>query len=297
MKTTRYMLMAAAISLTSCSNNDEPSIVNDGAAIVTANIGEVETRASDTSWAIGDAIGISTTSGTEVKTQYANMKYSTTGNGDFTHVGGRASGIFFQSMDAVTFSAYYPFTGTEGTAPGTITGSTSDQTKQTTFDYLFAENGTASRTDPELELAFKHKMTRLILKFQTDTQNGFSASEVSDGTFTIGGIKLNGTFNTADGTATAAGDASTSWTINATPTEVSNVRTYSMIFFPQTVSSLAVTATIDGENYGCEISPALNAGTSYSYTITIKKTGLEVGDCTISNWNNVNSGSVSAEMQ
>lgn len=295
MKAKYILFAAAAITLAACSDNDEPVIENDGAAVVTANIGDVVSRAANTSWDNGDAIGISTTS--TGKTQYANMQYSTSGNGNFTHVGGKDTGIFFQSMDAVTFSAYYPFSGTEGTAAGTINGNTTDQTRQTSFDYLFADKGTASRTDPELEFAFKHKMTRLILNFQTDAQSGFSASEVSSGTFTIGGIKLNGTFNTTTGTATATGTASASWAINATPTMASNVRTYSMIFFPQTVASLDVTATIAGENYGCEITPALKAGTSYSYTITIKKTGLTVGNCTISNWNTGTSGSVSAEMQ
>lgn len=294
-KYTIFAAVAISITIASCSNNDEPTVENDGAAVVTANIGEVVSRAANTSWANGDAIGISTTS--TGKTQYANMQYTTTGNGDFTHVGGKATGIFFQSMDAVTFSAYYPFTGTEGTAAGTISENTTDQTKQTSFDYLFADKGTASRTDPELEFAFKHKMTRLILNFQTDAQSGFSVSEVSSGSFSIGGIKLNGTFNTVTGTAAATGAVSASWTVNATPTMASNVRTYSMIFFPQTVTSLNVSATIGGENYGCEITPALKAGTSYSYTITIKKTGLTVGNCTISNWNTGTSGSVSAEMQ
>lgn len=292
----KYILLAAvATGLVSCSNNDEPISKNDGAAIVTANIGELASRAANTTWANGDAIGISTTS--TGKTQYANMQYSTTGNGDFTHVGGKASGIFFQSMDVVTFSAYYPFTGTEGTAVGVLTGSTADQSKQTGFDYLFADNGIASRTDPELEFAFKHKMTRLVLNFQTDTESGFTADEVTTGTFTIGGIKLNGTFNTATGVASATGTASTSWTINAAPTTASNVRSYTMIFFPQTVTSLDVTATVGGENYRCEITPALKAGTSYSYNITIKKTGLTVGNCMISDWNTGTSGSVSAEMQ
>lgn len=297
MKTTKYILLATvAISMVSCSNNDEPIAENDGAAIVTANIGEVATRAANTSWANGDAIGISTTS--TGKTQYANMKYSTNGDGDFTHVGGKVSGIFFQSMDEVTFSAYYPFCGTEGTSAGTISASTTDQTKQTTFDYLFADKGFASRQNPELEFAFNHMMTRLVLNFQTDAQSGFSASDVASGSFTITGIKHNGTFNTATGAATANGAASTSWAINAAQTSsVSTSRSFSMIFFPQTVSSLDVVATIAGETYGCQISPALKAGTSYSYTITIKKTGLTVGNCTISNWNNATQSSVSAEMQ
>lgn len=296
MKATKYILIATvAISMASCSSHDEPAIENDGSAIVTANIGELASRASNTSWANGDAIGISTTS--TGKTQYANMQYSTTGNSTFTHVGGKATGIFFQSTDAVTFSAYYPFSGTEGTSAGIINANTNDQTKQTEFDYLFAENGTASRNAPELTLTFQHKMTRLILNFQTDAQSGFTASDVSNGSYSIGGIKLNGSFDTATGVAAATGDASSSWVINAQPTTTSNTSTYSMIFYPQTVSSLNVTANIGDENYGCTISPALAAGTSYTYNITIKKTGLTVSGCTITKWNDGDGDNVVAEMK
>lgn len=295
MKATKYILITAAILMTACNNSDEPATPGDNAVIVTANIGDVASRAAGALWGSGDAIGISTTS--TGKTQYANMKYSTTGNGDFTHAGGKATGIFFQSMDPVTFSAYYPFNGTEGTAAGIISCSTADQTRQADFDFLFANNGTASRTAPELSLSFSHRMTRLVLNFQTDTESGFSASEVAGGSFSIGGLKLSGTFNTANGTAAATGPTSESWTINALPTTISDVSTYSLIFFPQTATSLSVTANIAGEEYGCTVTPALNAGTSYIYNITVKKTGLTVGDCTITDWNSVTSGTVSAGMK
>ena len=121
MKTTikkKYLIFAAAaLTLTACSNDDENLNGGPVAAQVTAGIGGVQTRASGTVWENGDAIGISTTS--QSPTSYVNMKYTTGGDGNFTHaadLGGEDSGMFFQDADeTVTFRAYYPFHGNEYT--------------------------------------------------------------------------------------------------------------------------------------------------------------------------------------
>ena len=86
------------------------------------------------------------------------MKYTTVGDGNFTHasdMGGEASGIFFQDADeTVTFCAYYPYDedSNEESLPGEegiITDvTTTDQTKQSTFDFLFATGATASKSQP-----------------------------------------------------------------------------------------------------------------------------------------------------
>ena len=148
MKKKYVLFAAAALTLTACSNEDENISNGPVAAQVTAGIGGVQTRASGTTWGNGDAIGVSTTSNTQ--TQYTNMKYTTTGDGNFTHaadLGGEASGIFFQdATETVTFCAYYPHIGTEGTDAGTINNvQTNDQTKQSSFDFLFATGATASK--------------------------------------------------------------------------------------------------------------------------------------------------------
>ena len=109
MKTTikkKYLIFAAAaLTLTACSNDDENLNGGPVAAQVTAGIGGVQTRASGTTWDSGDAIGISTIGST--LTSYANMKYTTSGNGNFTHaaeLGGEDSGMFFQDADETVTS-------------------------------------------------------------------------------------------------------------------------------------------------------------------------------------------------
>lgn len=312
-----YSLLAGAmltLAFTSCNNNEIETIPYEGpvAAQVTAGIDGVVTRAADASWESGDAIGISCTSENDV-TKYDNMKYVTAnGSGTFTHYKDNsedlASGIFFQGTGNVTFFAYYPFTGTEGSKPGaegTITGSTSTQTGQKQFDYLYASGVTTTYASPTIsfngsDTKFKHKMTRLILVIETPASGGFNADDVTKGTYTISGIKHNGTFDTTNGTAAATGDATNDWEINATAKDENNKRTYSMILYPQGTSptpSLTFKASIDGKTYSATISPALAASTSYTYTITVKKTGLTVSSCTIDGWGSEQAGEGTAEMK
>lgn len=299
MKTTikkKYLLFAAAaLTLAACSNDDENLNGGPVAAQVTAGIGGVQTRASGTVWENGDVIGISTIGST--LTSYANMKYTTSGDGNFTHaadLGGEDSGMFFQDTDeTVTFRAYYPFHGNEYTDAGTISDvATNDQTKQSTFDFLFATGATASKSSPTVSFnntvkentSFTHRMTRLVLNITTDTDAGFTASNVAQGSYFLSGIKHSGTFDTQNGTAIATGNPTTDWKITAANTGTGDEFTYSMIFYPQQNASLTFKATINGQDYTCKLTPALAAATSYTYNITVKKTKLEVSNCEIADW-------------
>lgn len=289
MKKKIFFYATAALVLTACSSDEPAQGDFDGsvAAQVSADIEGVRSRAAGTTWDNGDAIGISTTS--TGKTSYANMKYVTTGGGSFTHDGGAATGIFFQDTQDVTFSAYYPFTGDEKTAAGIISNvTTENQAEQKQFDFLFASSAKANYAAPQLNFtgnaAFSHKMTRLIVNIKTDANSGFTASDVTSGTYTISGIKHSGTFNTATGEATVTGNATDDWTITATAADADGVRTYSMILYPQNVATLTLKATIADQLYTCDLTPALASGMSYTYTITVRKTGLTVSNCAINSW-------------
>ena len=87
--------------------------------------------------------------------------------------------------------------------------------------------------------------------------------------------------------------------ITATPSDENNVRTYTLILYPQTLASaLTFKAEIDNQAYtNKEIKPELQAGYSYTYEITVKKTGLTVSGCTIKDWNSGNAIPGDATMQ
>lgn len=301
-----YSLLAGSMltfALASCSNDELTSPSYDGpvAAQVTAGINGVLTRAVDASWDKNDAIGISCNSQNQ-NTKYDNMKYVTTdGDGTFTHAAGVASGIFFQGKEEVTFSAYYPFRGMDGNAAGTIDNvTTEDQTRQKSFDYLYATGATTTYASPTISFTgdaiFKHKMSRLILKITTSTADGFNADDVTKGTYSISGIILSGKFDTTNGTAEATGDAD-DWEITATPQDAGNQRTYSMILYPQGTPTLTFKVEINGQTYATDITPTLTESTSNTYTITVKKTGLVVSNNTIEGWGSEQTGNSDAIIQ
>lgn len=275
-------LAAAAISLTACNTEDiytdEPVSVQ-----VSATIGEsVLSRASDVSWEANDNIGIS------MGDRYINLKY-TTEKGDGTFDG---TVMYFKNkQEQVTLTAYYPFTGDEGTAPGAngvIEVNTGAERQipdeQSKFDFLYAveENVTAIR--PNVNLRFSHRMSKLTFVFK----NGNDGTDVSKITSCeINGLVLDGTFNTATGECAAKADtpsAAVSLTFDVKNEEALP----SLLFFPQTVDKVVMKITdSEAQEYSCELKfndNRIESGNSYVYTITVKKTGLTVNPCEITEW-------------
>lgn len=265
--------------------HDMPGTIgNPVAADITARIGAAS-RASGTSWGDDDRIGISGVSGSEA---YVNEEYRIADRktGRFTAVG---AGIFYQTTAPVTFTAYYPFTGSAapGQAP-VITGNTRADSQtaaaQPDIDYLWAQASGDYKTP--VDFTFHHRMSRLSLTFTNG--EGIDVSEIT--AYSIEGLKMTGTFDTATGTASATGAAET--------LTISDPSLTSLILYPQaTGGNMKIKTVIAGQSYSCmpEITE-LNPGVDYAYTIRVSKTGLTVSSCTISDWNDGGSFSGDATM-
>ena len=313
MKAKYVMIAVLATVLAGCSNDDE-NVVDNGpvAAQISAGVNAV-TRAQDATWE-ADAIGVMVTgtTGSGIEKLYKNVKYNTTATSSapatFTAEGGAANGIFFQdATETVTFAAYAPYQASAAAKlPGTngvISGSTDNQNtrdKQKAFDFIYASGATASRTSPAIQFQndypFMHKMTRLVIIVKTSAEHGFTAAQVTEGTYTLKGLNHTGTFNVTTGVAQATGTPTDdAWSLSEKSLKTANETTqctFTSILYPQTLDkALTFTATIDGKTYtnSTDINPALTvtAGTSYEYTITVKKTGLTVSGCTITDWSKV----------
>lgn len=302
MKASKYLFLGmAALAFTACSNEE---VINDGpvAAQVSAGIEGVQTRAAGTSWDSNDEIGISCNGG---KTQYTNVHYtvSNTSDGSFTS----SAPIYFQDLEEVTFSAYYPYTAEGGTISKTIAADDQKADAQKKIDYMFASGAKASKTNPNVKFTndgatdacFKHRMSQLSFTFKQGADTDLTA--MTD--FTISGLKMEGTFNTEDGTATATKTAQAEdLKITETPF-ASDTYTRSLILFPQEVSDgkFNLTLTLGEEIYKTELSipedkTVLTAGNKYTYTITVNKTKIEVGQSTIEDWGDGGSNSGEATM-
>lgn len=176
-----------------------------------------------------------------------------------------------------------------------------------------------TRVDPTHDYSFVHIMSRLVLKIETPAAYGFDPADVER----ISGISLNGlctggTFDvkTTD-PATGSGffhdtDRAT-WTdnwdiagyVNAVTTTGSvTQRIHTLIFPAQQAEDIMgssrtvvpITITLDGQTYtnsqditgssygGGAHTGNFKPGTSYEYTIRLRKTGLEVTGATITDW-------------
>lgn len=301
MKASKYLCLGmAALAFAACSNDEEAMDNRPVAAQVSAGIEGVQTRAAGTVWDAGDQIGISCTGG---KTAYTNVLYtiSDAGSGSFTSL----KPIYFQDLEEVTFSAYYPYTADGGTIEKTIAATDQETEAQKKIDYMFASGATASKADPNVKFTnegstdarFKHSMSQVVFTFQKGADTDLT--NMTD--FTISGLKMEGTFNTENGTATATETAqSADLKITEIPS-ASDTYTRSLILFPQQVSTFNLSLTLGGETYKTELSvpndgTGLTAGNKYTYTITVNKTGIEVGQSSIEGWGDGGSGSGEATM-
>lgn len=294
MKTRLFTFAALALALAACTNDNEN--LNDGpvAAVINAEISDaVSTRASGTAWAERDEIGIS-----ENRFGYTNVPYRWE-SGKFTPAG---TIIFFQDDDPTTFSAYYPYDADGGTL--TATTDATAQQNQPAIDFLYATGATASTHNPEVnftnnlstggtDCSFHHRMSQITLTFQEGSGVDFKTAKLSS--YTLSGLVLEGSFDTATGTAETDANAQTA----DLTMELDGVLTSSVILFPQSTTSIELSVNYNSQPYTATLTipdGALKAGNNYTYTVTVRNKDLTVSSATISDWNPVNGGNVNADL-
>lgn len=293
-------------ALAACTNDNEVTDNGPVAARINAEISDaVSTGANDTQWAMYDQIGISTVEGTVAS--YTNVCYEWNGSSFTTPA---ESAIYFQTTEAVTFCAYYPFTGIPGITAGVLTGVSTGKENQTAenqplIDFLYASGATAdthnptinftdgnpagtANPDPALDHSFHHCMSQISLTFKAGS--GVSFSAIKPETYKLSGLVLEGNFDTATGIAKADENTQTA----DLTMELDGTLTSSVILFPQEVQSIGLTVKFAENEYMATLTVsdgALQAGNNYTWTVYVTVTGLTLKGCTITDWTNGNSGS------
>ena len=295
MKTRFFALAALALALVACNNDNEILNGDPVAAQFTANIAPA-TRASGTTWTGGDRIGI-TDIGND--SQYGNVPFILK-NGKFEAEG---KVIYIEDTKTHTFRAYYPYNAAGGIL--TATTDATAQQNQPAIDFLFASGATGDKNSPVVSFtdktdkggadnSFHHRMSRITLTFEAG--DGVDFSMIKPERYTLDGLILTGTFNTADGIATADDGAQTG---ELTMELADGNLTSSVILFPQTAASLPLTVNYRSQNYRATLTVpegALQAGNNYTYTVKVRNKGLEVSEATIAKWNDVDGGEVGADL-
>ena len=289
MKTRHFALAALALTLAACNNDNENLNGGPVAAQFTAEIYEAaSTRVNSegTDWTDGDRIGV-TGAG------FINIPYVRE-SGQFVP---EDKIIYFNDTETKTFNAYYPYQS-DG---GTVTVSTAADKQGPGIDFLFASGATGDTHNPTVSFtgdhAFHHCMS--LIKFTFKAGDGLSFNETEPAGYTLEGLKLEGTFDTATGTTAVTATSNTPITM-----QLGGATTSQVIILPQKVtSSLNLKVSYNGQSYNAQLklpaTPTANfytAGYAYTYNITLNNKDIEVSDPTINPWESGDSNDASAEL-
>ena len=289
-KTFASMLLAAAFTLTACTNDDIPTQDNRVALQVTSGI---QTRAYDNQWEAGDRIGIYafTEGTTTVADGYANIPYITqTSGADGTFAPDGTTIYLPTNGDARDIVAYYPYKQLSGDA---YEVNVTDQSSQEDIDLMAASTQTADRTDPTVEFSFVHKLSKVEITLQPGS--GMTDDDLKGLTVALTGQQTAGTFD-----VTQPASAVTVTTGTATPitllTNAEGSFAEGIVLPSVDYNGMSLEITLaDGESvFTWPLSNAIEsqkfeAGKKYLYTINVNKAEISV-TATITDWEQGNNG-------
>ena len=309
MKKFRFLYIAAAALLFAACANEEDGIGNSGpvAATVKADIVKNVTRATtDDTWSKNDAIGVYVTS--PGYTIGDNVKYTTTGDGNFTS----DNPIYFaDARETVIFNAYYPYQeNMDGN--GIVDNWNMAEVKEgepCPADFLFATGATATKSSPQVQFTgdnqFKHCMSMIRLTFKAG--KGIDANNANlKNNLKLKGIYKTGSINTQTGEVTISGDRGI-YESDVDNKSLKNGVTCEFIVFPQSLDNnkmdieleVADNGTIN--TYTTSLPSSTNnefkGGYLYTYTISINNTGVVIENAGITAWQTSDEGSLDAEQQ
>lgn len=309
MKKFRFLYIAAAALLFAACANEEDGIGNSGpvAATVKADIVKNVTRATtDDTWSKNDAIGVYVTS--PGYTIGDNVKYTTTGDGNFTS----DNPIYFaDARETVNFNAYYPYQeNMDGN--GIVNNWNMAEVKEgepCPADFLFARDATATKSSPQVQFTgdnkFKHCMSMIRLTFKAG--DGINASNaLLWNKLKLKGIYKTGSINTLTGEVTVSGNRGI-YESDVNDKSLKNGVTCEFIVFPQSLDNnkmdieleVADNGTIN--TYTASLPSSTNnefkGGNQYTYTIRICNTGVIIENAGIESWQPNEEGPLDAEQQ
>ena len=289
--------------------NEKDGIVNSGpvAATVKADIVKNVTRATtDNTWSNNDAVGVNVTS--EGYTIGDNVKYTTTGDGNFTS----DNPIYFAiATEEAQFCAYYPYQeNVDG--DGIVNNWNMAEVKEgepCPADFLFARGATATKSSPQVQFTgdnqFKHCMSMIRLTFKAG--NGINANyAILKNQLKLKGIYKTGSINTQTGDVTISGDRGI-YESDVDNKSLKNGATCEFIVFPQSLDNNKMDIELEVAGNGtintCTTSlPSstnneFKGGYLYTYTISIHNTGVVMDNAGIERWQTIDEGGLDAEQQ
>lgn len=268
-KRTYLFLAAAALTLASCSNdNDFANRPVDGRVAVNFSGGITLTRATGDAWDLNDGIYMVETGTQTVVDNAANRRYVTAaGDGSFSPAS-EGQTIYFplDANNKVDFIAYYPQDALTG---NTYAVDVTDQSTPSAIDLLWSNNATAQdKTVQTVDLKFYHRLSRVEVELKAGA--GVSEAELAGTTVTLTSQPVKADFDVLQNTMATAADVA-----DITLLTEANGLSSSAIILPQegidgrTLHFAFPDGTV--ESYPLESTRTFEQGKKTIFNITVKR--------------------------
>ena len=286
-KMTKFFALALlAGAMVSCSTEDTaPSTQNDKVAVQFTGGISVNTRAAGLAWADGDMIGIFMTgtkqplSADAIKEGVDNVCYQSNGSIAFSPISGGKT-IFFPIDGDVDFYSYYPQTTVNDYK---VALNMADQKSQEAIDFMYAKTTGCNKANPQVDLKFNHKLSKLILNVQPG--NGLTEDDLNKLKVTIKDQNTTATFNLADGLISDEGNPT-----NIQMKAIQVGKRYEAILLPTASKIREIEFDLDNgydAPFVWKMDSELKGGNLYNYTtVKLTRTTIEMTG-TIESWNEV----------
>lgn len=182
MKKNTCFVMLAALMMAGCSNEVEEQVMDSRRVPLQINgdINMLMTRAADDHWDEKDAIGVyMVTAENSIVGDVSNYRYVVIDkdNGNFSPDGETNTAYFPESGDAVNVVAYYP---QGNVVENKLSLDLANQNEQPRIDLMSAKAEGASKSNPIINLGFKHRLTKLFFEIEGDVNTDGIEATISN---------------------------------------------------------------------------------------------------------------------
>lgn len=278
-----FALVSIATLMFSCSEHIGKTSFKEKLPInISVN---VSTRANDTTFESGDAVGIYVVNydGTTAGTLLAEGNQAD--NAEFTYNGGGWNSdepIYWKDKNtSADFYAYYPYSASVNidAQPFAVQADQSNETNFWASDFLWGKSTKVAPTSNAVGVQVNHVLSRIIIEVKPGS--GFTAESWAAATkeVKICDVKTNATINFATGVATATGN-------NGEIVPLATSSNYKAMVVPQIVAddSKLIVVTVDGTEYVYRTGYTFKANTQHNFSIVVNKNESSV-NVAIGEWN------------
>lgn len=261
MRKTILFGLTAAMLVAACSEEDDlrQGIAGEGITFTSS----VMSRATDTSFEAGDAIGVSMYTESGFVGNATNVQYTTTNGTEFTSTNPMTWGAA-GSAETVDFKGVYPYKA-DAVADGiySFTLATGEGASLSDNDVMYSSMTGVGVNTKNVNLTFKHKLVKVVMQVYDQNRKLLPGATVK-----INNQQTSGTLNLTDGTVTSTGDANA--TLNfASNSEVSGE--YQTIVMPSAATQgRVITITYNNVDYPCPVDMyAFDSGSKMIFSVTL----------------------------